>query len=161
MPPSAGARTTIWSIWSRRAPRPAWAEASARSSGRHALVAQGAHKVIVGTAAFHTGRHQRRFSADGLAGAIGRERLIVALDSKGGRIVVKGWRESTELRAEEVLRTTRALLLRGFVHLCRQRRHDAGHRPRLVSPPARRHHPRDHRRRRHHHPRRSSSAAQP
>jgi phosphoribosylformimino-5-aminoimidazole carboxamide ribonucleotide (ProFAR) isomerase len=29
--------------------------------------------------------------------------LLVALDSKGGRIVVKGWRESTALSAEEVL----------------------------------------------------------
>jgi phosphoribosylformimino-5-aminoimidazole carboxamide ribonucleotide (ProFAR) isomerase len=35
---------------------------------------------------------------------VGRERLIVAVDSKGGRIVVKGWRESTDLRAEEILR---------------------------------------------------------
>jgi phosphoribosylformimino-5-aminoimidazole carboxamide ribonucleotide (ProFAR) isomerase len=35
---------------------------------------------------------------------IGRERLIVAVDSKGGRIVVKGWQESTSITAESVLR---------------------------------------------------------
>ena len=35
--------------------------------------------------------------------AIGRERLVIALDSKGGRIVVKGWQEATDLTAEEVL----------------------------------------------------------
>jgi phosphoribosylformimino-5-aminoimidazole carboxamide ribonucleotide (ProFAR) isomerase len=29
--------------------------------------------------------------------------VIVALDSKQGRIVVKGWREATRLRAEDVL----------------------------------------------------------
>jgi phosphoribosylformimino-5-aminoimidazole carboxamide ribonucleotide (ProFAR) isomerase len=38
-----------------------------------------------------------------IASAIGRDRLIVALDSKDGRIVVKGWRESTNLNAEQVL----------------------------------------------------------
>jgi phosphoribosylformimino-5-aminoimidazole carboxamide ribonucleotide (ProFAR) isomerase len=34
---------------------------------------------------------------------VGRERLIIAVDSKNGRIVVKGWRQATELTAEEVL----------------------------------------------------------
>ena len=67
-----------------------------------ALIEQGARKVIVGTAAFHTDGVNQDFLAD-LAGAVGRERLIVALDSKDGRIVVKGWRESTQLRAEQVL----------------------------------------------------------
>ena len=36
--------------------------------------------------------------------AVGRERLIIALDSKGGRIVVKGWQEATNVTAEEVIR---------------------------------------------------------
>jgi phosphoribosylformimino-5-aminoimidazole carboxamide ribonucleotide (ProFAR) isomerase len=38
-----------------------------------------------------------------LAIAIGKERVIIALDSKGGRIVVRGWRETTHLAAEDVL----------------------------------------------------------
>ena len=67
-----------------------------------ALVEQGAHKVIVGTAAFHPDGINDDFLR-ALSKAIGRDRLIVALDSKGGRIVVKGWRESTGLRAEQVL----------------------------------------------------------
>jgi phosphoribosylformimino-5-aminoimidazole carboxamide ribotide isomerase len=67
-----------------------------------ALVEQGARKVIVGTSAFHEGGVNRDFLA-AAAEAVGRERLIVALDSMHGRIVVKGWRESTELKAEEVL----------------------------------------------------------
>ncbi len=66
------------------------------------LVAQGAHKVIVGTAAFAMDGIDTAFLAD-LAAAIGKERVIVALDSKQGRIVVKGWREATRFRAEEVL----------------------------------------------------------
>jgi phosphoribosylformimino-5-aminoimidazole carboxamide ribonucleotide (ProFAR) isomerase len=38
-----------------------------------------------------------------LGDAIGRERVIVALDSRAGRIVVRGWQESTDLTAESVI----------------------------------------------------------
>ena len=66
------------------------------------LVEQGAHRVIVGTAAFQ---------ADGpnipllksIAAAVGREHVVVALDSKDGHIVVKGWKEATALTATEVV----------------------------------------------------------
>jgi phosphoribosylformimino-5-aminoimidazole carboxamide ribotide isomerase len=66
------------------------------------LIDAGAHKVIVGTAAFAPEGIHTRFLSD-LAAAIGKERVIVALDSRQGRIVVKGWRESTVFTAEEVL----------------------------------------------------------
>jgi phosphoribosylformimino-5-aminoimidazole carboxamide ribotide isomerase len=66
------------------------------------LIAQGAHRVIVGTSAFtKTGINQTLLEA--LRDAIGRDRLLIAVDSKGGRIVIKGWQESTDLTAEEVL----------------------------------------------------------
>src|SRR5262252_8732668 len=68
-----------------------------------ALVEQGARKVIVGTAAFHQSGIHEAFLSD-LRDAIGRDRLIVALDSREGRIVIKGWQESTGLTAEGVLR---------------------------------------------------------
>jgi phosphoribosylformimino-5-aminoimidazole carboxamide ribotide isomerase len=61
------------------------------------LVEQGARKVIVGTAAFTPTLAE-------IVKAVGKERLIIALDSKGGRIVVKGWREATNLTAEDVIR---------------------------------------------------------
>jgi phosphoribosylformimino-5-aminoimidazole carboxamide ribotide isomerase len=67
-----------------------------------ALIGQGAHKVIVGTAAFSAAGIHEPFLAD-LAAAVGIERLVIALDSKEGRIVVKGWREATKFTAEEVL----------------------------------------------------------
>ena len=66
------------------------------------LMEQGARKVIVGTAAFSGVGVNRPFLEE-LVSAVGREPLIIALDSKNGRIVVKGWRESTALTAEEVL----------------------------------------------------------
>jgi phosphoribosylformimino-5-aminoimidazole carboxamide ribotide isomerase len=66
------------------------------------LLRQGAHRVIVGTAAFSADGPNYEFLT-ALAAAVGPERLILALDSKGGRIVIKGWRESTALTAEEII----------------------------------------------------------
>jgi phosphoribosylformimino-5-aminoimidazole carboxamide ribotide isomerase len=66
------------------------------------LLEQGAHKVIIGTAAFHANGVDVEFLKE-LSRAVGRERVLIALDSKGGRIVVHGWREATQLSAEEVL----------------------------------------------------------
>jgi phosphoribosylformimino-5-aminoimidazole carboxamide ribonucleotide (ProFAR) isomerase len=66
------------------------------------LVEQGARKVIIGTAAFEAGGINELFLR-AASEAVGRDRLIVALDSMGGRVVVKGWREATDLSAEEVI----------------------------------------------------------
>src|ERR1017187_2767136 len=66
------------------------------------LLDQGAHRVIVGTAAFGPSGVNTEFLSE-LCAAVDRRRLIVAVDSKAGRIVVKGWREFTHLTAEEVL----------------------------------------------------------
>src|SRR3984893_15384137 len=52
-----------------------------------ALAGQGANRVIVGTAAFHAGGVNEDLLG-AMADAIGKDRLIVALDSKDGRIVV-------------------------------------------------------------------------
>ncbi len=60
------------------------------------LIDQGAHRVIVGTAAFTP-------AIEEIAAAVPPERILVALDSKQGKIVVKGWREETEYTAEEVI----------------------------------------------------------
>ena len=67
-----------------------------------ALVRQGARKVIVGTSAFSAGGVRHEFLA-ALRDGIGRDRILIALDSKGGRIVVRGWQEATALSAEAVL----------------------------------------------------------
>lgn len=66
------------------------------------LVRSGAERVIVGTAAFSDNGPNSDF-LKALARNIGRERLIISLDSMNGRIVIKGWRESTALAAEEVI----------------------------------------------------------
>ncbi len=66
------------------------------------LIDSGAERVIVGTSAFVEDGPDVPF-LECLASAIGRRRVIVSLDSMNGRIVVKGWRESTQLAAEEVI----------------------------------------------------------
>ena len=67
------------------------------------LIEQGAKKVIAGTSAFTAAGVNASLLTE-IGGATGRDRLIVALDSKAGRIVVKGWREATRFTAEEVIR---------------------------------------------------------
>ena len=62
------------------------------------LIDQGAHRVIVGTVAFNQPVLEQ------IATAVGPERIIIALDSKDGKVVVKGWREATEVTAEDVLK---------------------------------------------------------
>src|ERR1700683_555381 len=62
------------------------------------LVEQGAHRVIVGTAAFEPELLRE------IADAVGPERLIIALDSKCGKVMVKGWQQATGFSAEEVIR---------------------------------------------------------
>ena len=52
--------------------------------------------MIVGTAAFTP-------VIEDITAAVGPEQLIIAVDSKNGKIVVKGWREATEFGAEQVI----------------------------------------------------------
>jgi phosphoribosylformimino-5-aminoimidazole carboxamide ribotide isomerase len=70
----------------------------------HALITQGARRVIVGTAAFAASGVKEDFLRT-ITTAIGKKRLIVALDSRDGRIVIKGWREALNLTAEQVLKS--------------------------------------------------------
>lgn len=62
----------------------------------------GAEKIIVGSAAFKDGRVNGNF-LQRLARKIGRRRVMVALDTEGGQILVRGWRDKLRLRPEEVI----------------------------------------------------------
>jgi phosphoribosylformimino-5-aminoimidazole carboxamide ribonucleotide (ProFAR) isomerase len=66
------------------------------------LIECGAEKVIVGTSAF-TKSGVNHALLGSIASEVGAEKILVALDSKGGRIVVKGWTESLDISAEEIL----------------------------------------------------------
>jgi|SRR5581483_498259 len=62
-----------------------------------ALVEQGAYRVIVGTAAFDPEKLAE------IADAVGPDRLIIALDSKGGKVVTHGWTSATSVTAEDMI----------------------------------------------------------
>lgn len=67
------------------------------------LADQGAARIIVGTSAFAYNGINALLLKD-LCDAVGRDKLVIALDSKCGKVVVKGWRESLQFTAEEVIR---------------------------------------------------------
>jgi phosphoribosylformimino-5-aminoimidazole carboxamide ribotide isomerase len=66
------------------------------------LIDEGAYRVIVGTSAFSSDGPNFPF-LESLSRTLGRERITIALDSKGGRIVVKGWQEATQYSANDVI----------------------------------------------------------
>ena len=68
-----------------------------------AVLGQGATHVIVGSSLFRHGRPDLEF-AESLANAIGADRMIAAVDAKGGRVAVKGWRETVPLSAVEAVK---------------------------------------------------------
>jgi phosphoribosylformimino-5-aminoimidazole carboxamide ribotide isomerase len=67
------------------------------------VLALGARKIIVGSALFGPTGIDAEFAAR-LASEIGPERLIAAVDSRQGRVVVHGWRRETGLTPEEAVR---------------------------------------------------------
>ena len=71
------------------------------------LIDLGAHRVIVGTAAFTP-------AFDDIVAEIGHEKIIVALDSKAGTVVVDGWATSLAVSAEQAI-TTFAEKCNGFL----------------------------------------------
>ena len=69
------------------------------------VLASGARRVIIGSSlfgpAFASGVNAG-FAAD-LSEQCGLERLVFAIDSRAGRVAVKGWRESTALTPEAAI----------------------------------------------------------
>ena len=66
------------------------------------IAGYGADKVIVGSAAFKNGRVNAAFLRR-LVDKIGRKRVMIALDTEGGKILVRGWQDKLRLRPEEVI----------------------------------------------------------
>lgn len=63
----------------------------------------GAHRVIFGSALMSEGRINEE-RARSLASALGTARLVFALDSKGGRVAIDGWRQKTAVTAFHMIR---------------------------------------------------------
>jgi phosphoribosylformimino-5-aminoimidazole carboxamide ribotide isomerase len=67
------------------------------------VLAAGAQQVIVGSALFKGGRPDLVFAAS-LAEAAGRERIIAAVDSRNGRVVIHGWKTALAITAVDAVR---------------------------------------------------------
>lgn len=67
------------------------------------LLGCGAEKVIIGTSAFRADGLHHEFLRE-LTAVVPKEAILIAVDSREGRIVVKGWRESLNLCATEMMR---------------------------------------------------------
>ena len=63
----------------------------------------GARRIIIGSALVRDGQINRTF-AEELAGRCGRERLVFAVDSRGGKVAIGGWKQATELTPIEMMR---------------------------------------------------------
>ncbi|HWF86705.1 MAG TPA: HisA/HisF-related TIM barrel protein [Vicinamibacterales bacterium] len=67
------------------------------------VLAAGAHQIIAGSALFKDGQPDLAF-AKGLADAVGADRVIAAVDSRGGHVVIHGWKTTLPLTAVEAVR---------------------------------------------------------
>jgi phosphoribosylformimino-5-aminoimidazole carboxamide ribotide isomerase len=66
------------------------------------ILAAGARQIIAGSSLFRDGRPDLEF-AKRLADAVGAERVIAAVDSRGGRVVIHGWKTPLPLTAVEAV----------------------------------------------------------
>jgi phosphoribosylformimino-5-aminoimidazole carboxamide ribotide isomerase len=66
------------------------------------ILGAGAKAVIAGSALFKDGRPDLEF-AKRMADAIGAEQLIAAVDSRGGQVVVNGWKTALPVTAVEAV----------------------------------------------------------
>jgi phosphoribosylformimino-5-aminoimidazole carboxamide ribotide isomerase len=67
-----------------------------------AILGQGAHAVIVSSALFRGGAVDLEFAST-LADAIGVGRVIAAVDSRGGRVAIHGWKDVLPITAVEAV----------------------------------------------------------
>jgi len=67
------------------------------------LLEAGARRVILGSALLQDGKINTQYAAT-LESALGSEQLVFALDSRGGRVAIDGWRRETAVTAFDMIR---------------------------------------------------------
>ena len=67
-----------------------------------ALLNAGAQRVILGSALLEDGKINSQYAAT-LASALGTAALVFALDSRGGRVAIDGWRKQTVVTAFDMI----------------------------------------------------------
>ena len=69
----------------------------------HDVLSAGAQQIIAGSSLFKNGQPDLAFART-LSDAVGRERVIAAVDSRNGRVVIHGWRTELPLTAADAVR---------------------------------------------------------
>ncbi len=67
------------------------------------VLAAGAKQIIAGSSLFRDGAPDLAFARE-LCDGVGRDRVIAAVDSRGGQIVIHGWKTTLPLTATEAVR---------------------------------------------------------
>ena len=67
------------------------------------VIAAGARRVILSTALFKDGRPDLSFAGK-VCDVVGREQVIVAVDVRGGRLAVNGWRKTVAVTPAEAIK---------------------------------------------------------
>lgn len=67
------------------------------------VLAAGAQQIIAGSALFKDGRPDVTFARQ-LADAAGIDRVIAAVDSRGGQVVIHGWKDALPIAAVDAVR---------------------------------------------------------
>ena len=93
------------------------------------ILAAGAQTDHRWSALFRAGRPDLDFAKQ-LADAIDVDRVIAAVDSRAGQVVIHGWKTPLPISAVEAVRAARAVLRRVPLHARRRRRIDGGDRHR-------------------------------
>ena len=75
-----------------------------RTIPRAQLVLSAGAQQIIASSAFFKGGHPDLAFARALCDAIGRERVIAAVDSRGGHVVIHGWKTPLPLTAVDAVR---------------------------------------------------------
>jgi phosphoribosylformimino-5-aminoimidazole carboxamide ribotide isomerase len=68
------------------------------------LLALGARRVIFGSALLKDGAMNIALAAEA-ASTLGAEHVTFAIDSRGGKVAIQGWKEATTIRPAEMVRT--------------------------------------------------------
>jgi len=64
----------------------------------------GARRVILGSTLIHDGKINVSFAKD-ISGSVGSDRLVFAIDSRGGQVAIRGWRELTSILPLDMIRS--------------------------------------------------------
>ncbi len=68
------------------------------------ILGMGAQRVILGSTLIREGTIDAAF-AEEIAEVLGAPKLVFAIDAKGGRVAIRGWRELTPISPLEMIRT--------------------------------------------------------